>query len=519
MTKNELVIASPKQLNDDTGLFGVPDEAAIEVAKQTNVNNIPLVEAQQITIYYHRSTTNKSFLEMSEYLRMTGIRNYRFMLALLDPDLAYVDPHDPNLSEVMKLKVLREIIANPWYFFREVCRVASVGEPSKFILNRGNMAFLYLAMMNINTFLEMPRQTGKTIAAAAYYVYVFNFRATNALISLVNKEWKDSKDNLARIRAMRDLLPSYLRFDAPYSEVNGKKVKVSTTATFLENAINHNKFKTYGKARNELGAANLMRGQTITMAWFDELAFIPFMRVIYGNMIPAMSKATAIAKMNNVPYGLLYTTTPGFLTSEEGKYAYEVRNNASLWSEQWYDLTYAQVLNIIESNKMSNFVYVEYSYQQLGYDDNWFGERIKELGHDWPLIRREILLEWSDESSNNPFTKDELDSIKKFCREPKKSIMIFGKYRLDIFKEIPLKSNLVPKYPPIIGVDPSGGLSRDWSAITIMDSNSTEVFAELRSNSISLIDLARVIEFIVLTMMPNAIIQVDTTGVADAISA
>ena len=478
-------------------------------------NQVPMVENQQIKIYYQRSTTNQSFLEMSDYLQRIGIRNNRFMLALLDPDLANIDPHDPNLPAFYKTKVLLEVRNNFWYFLREVVRVPSAGGPSKFILNRGNMAFLYLASMNINTLQIQPRQTGKTIGSAVYLLYVYNYRTVATFSPILSKEFRDSKLNLSRIREIRDLLPPYLRFDAIYSEVNGKKKKISSTATFMENALNHNKIQAFAKARNELSAANLLRGLTFPIFWADEVAFIPFFKTIYGNMIPAMSKATDIARTNNVPYGLIYSTTPGFLTTDEGKYAYDVMNAATPWNEMWYDLGYQQILGIIESNRRSNFVFIQYTYQQLGYSEEWFYERCKEANWEWPLIRREYLLEWSDEAENNPFTKEELDTVRKFCREPIKTVLIFKKYELKIFKEIPLKANLVPKYPPIIGVDPSGGVSKDWSCLTFVDSKTTEVFAELRCNSISLIDLARVIENIVLTMMPNAVINIERNGATE----
>ena len=109
------------------------------------------------------------------------------------------------------------------------------------------MAFLYLATMNFNCFLMQPRQTGKTIAAVAFYLYIYNFRTKNTVIPLLNKEFKDSKENLARIRAMRDLLPSFLRFDAVFSIIDGKKKKVPNTAIKMEHAVNHNQLRTYAK--------------------------------------------------------------------------------------------------------------------------------------------------------------------------------------------------------------------------------------------------------------------------------
>ena len=119
------------------------------------------------TVYYHMSTTNKSFLEIHQFLKDSGIENNRFMLTLLDPDLARIDPYDPTLSAMMKTKVLKECLYNPWYFFREVVRIPDSGQATgvKFQLSRGNLALLFCLMMNLNTFLEQPRQTGKTISS------------------------------------------------------------------------------------------------------------------------------------------------------------------------------------------------------------------------------------------------------------------------------------------------------------------------------------------------------------------
>ena len=55
-------------------------------------------------IYYQMSTTNRSFLEMHQLLKDLGIQNNRFMLVLLDPDLARIDPRDPKLNRLMTIK-------------------------------------------------------------------------------------------------------------------------------------------------------------------------------------------------------------------------------------------------------------------------------------------------------------------------------------------------------------------------------------------------------------------------------
>lgn len=110
-------------------------------------------------IYYQMSTRNTSFLKMHQYLKAIGIKNNKFMLALLDPDLAGIDPHDPNLSTYYKSKVLAECMVNFWYFAREVVRVPDQGGSGKGIpleLHRGNMALFFCSIYNMNIFLELP---------------------------------------------------------------------------------------------------------------------------------------------------------------------------------------------------------------------------------------------------------------------------------------------------------------------------------------------------------------------------
>lgn len=66
------------------------------------------------TIYAQKTTKNKSFLDMHHYLKSIGIKNNEFMLTLIDPDLDGIDPHDPNLNQYYKQKVLRECLCNYW---------------------------------------------------------------------------------------------------------------------------------------------------------------------------------------------------------------------------------------------------------------------------------------------------------------------------------------------------------------------------------------------------------------------
>ena len=208
---------------------------------------------------------------MHLYLKDKGIKHNEFMLLLLDPDLARINPRDPRLPPAMTAKVLRECIYNPWYFLREICRIPSDGiaEGVPFKLHRGNMAMLFCLMLNLNTSCILPRQTGKTMGAIAWYLWLFNFGTNNAEMSFLNKKFEDSKLNLSRLKSLRDLLPSYLKMDQVFG-MDGTKLKGRNSVEMLQHPLNGNKIRTVPSARDVTSAASLMRGRTTSIIYIDE---------------------------------------------------------------------------------------------------------------------------------------------------------------------------------------------------------------------------------------------------------
>lgn len=461
----------------------------------------------QRVVYYHHSTSNKSFIDMAMYLKDRGIKHYEFMLLLLDPDLAGVDPYDPRLSTTMKMKILRECLYNPWYFIREVVRIPQAGKSGgiPFILHRGNLAMLFCLMLNLNTMCILPRQTGKTYCAVVWYLYLFNFGTNSSEISFLNKKFDDSKNNLARIKDTRELLPSYLRMDQMFAP-DGTKLKGRNSVESMTHPVNHNIIRTVASARDKTSAASLMRGRTTSIIYIDEYAFIKHNKIIYMNMVPAWNTAANNARQNHKPYGMLITTTPGMLATEEGQYCYEAMGNATKFNEGWYNLTYNEIMEIVNTNERSTFVYIEYSYQQLGYSEAWFRDLCRNMELDWDAIRREVLLEWSPSVENSPFRKEDLDTIRNLLRAPIGSFMVFNKYPILVYERMD------PRHVPLIGIDPSGGYQRDSSAITIVDSWTTRVTAEFNCNWIPTLDLAAVILELVSKYMPNAVVNIERNG-------
>ena len=322
----------------------------------------------------------------------------------------------------------------------------------------------------------------------------------------LNKKMDDSKLNLARMKEIRSALPSYLQM-VELVTPDGKIVKKPNTVETLEHVSNGNKIKTVPSARSKAAAASLLRGRTIPIIYADEWAFTPYNDIIYVNTIPAWKTAAMNAKRNNAPYGITITTTPGFLQEEAGKYAWDMKESATPFTELWYDMNYYELMNYINANTRSSFIYIKYTYQQLGRSEQWFSEICKDMQNKWADIRREVLLEWSTGVENSPFTQEDLEVVEQLTKTPIKQILLMNKYTMNIYQQIDLN-----RYPPIIGVDVSGGYNRDSSAISCVDSHTTKLFADLNCNYISTFDLAQCIYELVTNYMPNAVVNVERNG-------
>lgn len=365
----------------------------------------------------------------------------------------------------------------------------------------------FLFVLNFNQFVEMPRQHGKTTAALCRYLWVYNFGTSNSEIMFIHKDHSGSKKNLKDLKAIRDALPSYLQMSSAVTN-DGKKLKVPNTVVMVQHPFNNNKIITFPSARTKDAANNLGRGSTQPIQYYDEFAFMPYNREVYLAATPAFSTASKNAASNNAPYGMLLTTTPGDLLTDSGQYAYNIRNNATPWNEQYYDFTYDQLVELRNSNTNNTFFLISYTYQQLGSGQEYFKKMVLEMNRDWAAIRREVMLEWAETATNCPFSQEDLDIIKTHLKEPIRTILFgrFGQYQFNIYEDIDTS------YPPIVGVDVAGAMYHDSSAITVIDSKTTRVGATLNCNYMPSDDLADVLYELATKYLPSCVINVELNG-------
>ena len=173
---------------------------------------------------YDFKTKNKSFLNLYNDLYKLGIKNNKFFLKIYDPDLIGVDVYNQILPLDMQMKVLLEIIINPWYFLREICRIPEDGKPieigsgSPFLIDRSSCASWYCFLNGIDHYDSKPRQCGKTQNAVAEMNYAFHFGAMAATFLFFNKDFPLAKQNLYRLKCQRDMMPRWLQMTMAYKE-------------------------------------------------------------------------------------------------------------------------------------------------------------------------------------------------------------------------------------------------------------------------------------------------------------
>jgi hypothetical protein len=158
-------------------------------------------------------TTNTSFLRLSGVYKVMGVKNHLFLLALHDKSLQGVNPFSEDLTPIEKFKIIREVWANPWYYFREIARAPakSGGAPIRLTANRGNIALFWSFYNHLTVLLIQPRQTGKSFNTDILMTGTINWHTRDTKVLLFTKDAALRDANIDRLKGISDTLPDYLR--------------------------------------------------------------------------------------------------------------------------------------------------------------------------------------------------------------------------------------------------------------------------------------------------------------------
>lgn len=198
------------------------------------------------------------------------------------------------------------------------------------------------------------------------------------------------------------------------------------------------------------------------------------------------------------------------LDTDDGAYCKSMIDMAWRFDEHIYDWWFKDGEDGLHdyindpSHSQNGFVFIEFSYKQLGKDDVWLETQKRALQGDLTLVKRELLLEWTLGSNTSPFSEEQLDILSRgIIKEPFGRIYLLdNKYSIIMLKNVRNTAN--KNY--VIGVDVGGGLGRDASAITIIDPATQEPVGVFKNNHISITDLAEMLEELVTTYLPKAVL-------------
>ena len=459
---------------------------------------------------------NLSFLRTCKDLYTLGIQNHLFPLKIYDTSILEVDPYSKILrpEEIQKINV--ECRRNLWYFLRVIARVPveggaiGPGAGIPYQLNRGNLALSWCFVNNIDQYVVLPRQIGKTIGALLVILWVFLF-STNTKMMFLCKDGPGSKENLRKLKDLREMLPLYMQSKIVINEDGEKKNAKGDNVTFLLHPINGNRITTVTGGNTIDSADRCGRGLTQAVQLYDEVEFTKYIATIIDAAGPAYNTASRNARSNGAPYGRIFTTTPGNLDSEPVATTREFRAQMMRFSESLYDQDIEVAKNIISTNSAIDIVYVEFSYQQLGKDEKWFIDTCKKVSNNVIKIRREILLKRIRGSSTSPFEPEDLEEISAAMKEPIEEYYINDIYPVYIYEK--LNKNI----PYIVGVDVASGKVGDYSAVTIIDPYRAKPVADFRSNITNTVKLKDFLVSLIGRLIPRGILVIENNSMGTAV--
>lgn len=457
------------------------------------------------TITLHTETKNESFKRLSLLYKKMGVHNHLFPLALIQPELSKVNPHDvDNLSLDIMGKILYECKHNFWYYIREIVRVPALAgvQTYPFNANRANIALYWSFFNHITTILIQPRQTGKSFSTDVLMIYLLNIGTTNTLINMLTRSDGLRTQNLIRLKKIQEELPFYLDFRKKGDIFNTEEI----IFTSFDNMYKGNLSNASPKLANAVG-----RGFTSPIFHVDEACFVPNIEVALTAALMAGNAARDSAKQNNMPYGTILTTTTGKIDDRDARYVYKLWNAATTWDELFLDAKDEKELNtVILNNSKAGLndtkraiLNLTFSHRQLGYSDDWMREKLQETIAEGEDADRDLFNRWTSGTQTSPIPKEMLETMRNSISE---------NHRSDIYKpynyilrwyvseeEVEYATNNNVTY--VIGVDTSDAVGRDDIALVIRDHCTAAVVCTATFNELNLITLA---DFFVDFMMKYA---------------
>lgn len=428
-------------------------------------------------------TPNRSYLRLAKMYQQMKISNCVFHLALLQPQLQGVDPHDPNITIDEAVMIKEECIANPWYFFREVVKLPpAAGEDSVYFdVNRGALAAWWCYLNHQDYNLTMPRQTGKSTSTNVLLVWLLFVVYRKTRIFLLTKDNTLRTENVEQVKKIQDLLPPFMN---PRTKEDLSNTQTITCVKY------GNRLFTGVPQNSEADANKIGRGLTCATYVTDEGPFIKYLAKSLRSMLAGGTKAMRVAEENKLPYGVIYTTTAGSKADEDGKYYYRMIMGGVIWDESLFDLSSGEELrNTVIKNKtgVQAIINITMNHLQLGYDDKWMKDTIQRVGSTGDDADKDFFNVWSDGSMQSPLDKVLTNLIRASETTPDWIEYTKDKYAINWYIPRSQIEQRMSRGKYVIGLDPSPVIGRDGIGFIMQDATTLETICTLAVNETNIL--------------------------------
>lgn len=317
--------------------------------------------------------------------------------------------------------------------------------------------------------------THNTIGAIALTSWVIYVSGVNMSIAMLTHSDKLVQENVKRLKDMRDALPGYL-VRKTSDDIDNKQG--------LDYKSLNNKYLTYIGQKDKIAANKVGRGSTAPVLHFDELAFIPNIRITF----PAIMASTNTARQNAAKAGQvhsnLYTTTAGDPSTDEGAYALDILTKAMRFTEHLYDCKDREAAHeMVAKNSENGLVDGTFSYLQLGYTHEWFRDIIARNNVPPDEVQRDYLNNWITLAKNPIIPKATLEKMGEFRKPDPLYCEIFGEYIVNWY--VPRETVTSPEFKKkalILGMDASEMIGRDFTTFVCIDPEDLSVVMTFRCN-------------------------------------
>lgn len=472
---------------------------------------------------YDYNTKNKAFLNIHKLLKSLGIKNHSEHLQLFNKKLLGVDVRDPRLTDDLRFAIFQECKMNLWYFLREVVIVPEGDNMLPFDLNIGAFCITWMCTRNQNFLYIISRQVGKTFLLTTIIAWVLIFGGNDMLIKNIHHSKPPAVGNINKVKKVLELIPGWMQvhkkeYDKPDKKTGLMKVKnilaKSDNARTLECKPYGNKIETVVVGNTLDSADRAGRGDTANVYFIDEIAHTKNNNIAFGALNQSTTEARLKSIRSGCPYGIWMLATPGNLKTPHGRWIYEkVKNEYIYFTYKDFhllDKTQKEIEEYVSKRSISNFWYVEFEWDVLGYDEKWFFD--KNRNEDVPGIRRETLLNWEDTNTNSPFSRTQISALESKSRLFKPVVIEYDDFnsftiypkendRTETLEDF-LVMNEASRTGIIIGIDVANGTGRDSSTMVFVNAKTLEIIATYKNNLINTDDfsilIAHILEDIIL---------------------